>query len=255
MNWEYIKQKLKPIADGLFGKQRITRYEKPHYEIRKLDYMLERLTKIPPTEWRYYAFSRDPLNGKFNDTQRLNWAEKSIDCGKIYAQRLVSEYGTSEPDIIARKLGLNVSYPQYPEKTDRVLFADFAMPNNVTIFMDAVNRAERLLRKQAIKNILTDKLKPASLILSHEIFHYIEEKYRHEIFTRTEKIRLWSIGPLHNDSGIYALGEIAAMSFAQELNHLPYFPYVMDVFLVYDYSAEEASGLYEEMMTLAGLEP
>ena len=45
------------------------------------------------------------------------------------------------------------------------------------------------------------------------------------------------------------------MSFAQELNHLPYFPYVMDVFLVYDYSAEEASGLYEEMMTLAGLEP
>ena len=66
---------------------------------------------------------------------------------------------------------------------------------------------------------------------------------------------MWELGPLHNDSGIYALGEITAMSFAQSLNGLAYSPYVMDVFLVYDYSAEDASGLYEEMMQLAGLEP
>ena len=255
MDQEYIEKKFKELTDGLFGKQRVARYEKPHYEIRPLDYMLERLVKIPPLEWRHYAFSREPLNGKFTPSQRLEWARKSFECGKVYAQKIISEFGTNEPEIIAKKLGLEVFYPQYPEKTDRVLFADFVKPNKINIFMDAVSRAEKLLEKKSVKNILTEKMKPEKIILSHEIFHYLEEKYKSEIFTRTEKIRLWSIGPLHNDSEIYALGEIAAMSFAQELNQLPYCAYVVDVFLVYDYSAEEASGLYEEIMMLAGLEP
>ena len=151
----------------------------------------------------------------------------------------------------SRALGLKVSYPQYPEKTDRVLFADFAMPDKI----DSVYRADRFLQKHAVKLVLTEKLKPAKLILAHEIFHFIEEKYKREIFTKTEKIRLWSLGPLHNDSGIYALGEIAAMSFAQELCGLHYSPYIMDVFLVYDYSPNDASGLYEGIMNLTALEP
>lgn len=255
MDWLYIKEKLKPIADGLFGKQRISRYEKPHYQIRELPYMLENLVKIPDLEWRHYAFSREPLNGKFNDSKRLEWAEKSIECGEIYAEKLISKYGSTDAVFLAKKLELEVSYPQYPEKTDRVLFADFAMPNKIQIFMDAVWRAERLMKKNSVKKILTEKLNPAKIILSHEIFHYIEEKYKNEIFTKTEKTRLWQLGFLHNDSGIYALGEIAAMSFAKRLNELPYFPYIMDVFLVYDYSAEDASGLYEEMMELANLKP
>ena len=83
----------------------------------------------------------------------------------------------------------------------------------------------------------------------------MEETYQREIYTQTEKIRLWSLGPLHNDSRIIALSEIAAMAFARELTGLPYAPYVMDVFLVYGYSPEEASGLYEEMMMYAGKEP
>jgi len=255
MDWKYIKEKLKPIADGLFGKQRISRYERPHYEVRPLEYMLERLVKIPAVDWLNYAFSREPLNGKFTPQQRLEWMRKSLECGKIYAEKISSELNTNNPDIIAKKLGLEVFYPQYPEKTDRVLFAEFVKPNRINIFMDAVNRAERLLQKKFVKNILTENMRPGKIILSHEIFHHLEEKYSREIFTRTEKIRLWSLGPIHNDSEIYALGEIAAMSFAQELNKLPYCAYIMDVFLVYDYSAEEASGLYEEIMTLAGLEP
>ena len=254
MDWKYIKQKLQPIADGLFGKQRITRYEKPHYDVRPLDYMLGKLAQIPALDWRHYAFSREPLNRKFTPSQRLEWMKKSLDCGKIYAQRIITEFGSDDAEIIARKMGLEVYYPQYPEKTDRVLFAEFVKPNRINIFMDAVNRAKKLLRKGAVNSILTGKMNPAKVILSHEVFHHIEDKYSKEIFTRTEKIRLWSLGPLHNDSGIYALGEIAAMSFAQELNHLTYSPYIMDVFLVYDYSAEAASGLYEEIMTLAGLE-
>ena len=45
------------------------------------------------------------------------------------------------------------------------------------------------------------------------------------------------------------------MAFAQAVTGIPYSPYVMDVFLVYGYSPEEASGLYEEMMAYAGRTP
>ena len=54
--------------------------------------------------------------------------------------------------------------------------------------------------------------------------HNVEEKYKHEIYTKTEKIRLWSLGPVHNDSTIIALSEIAAMAFAKEITGIPYAP-------------------------------
>ncbi len=254
MDWKYIREKLRPISEGLFGKQKITRYERPQYEIRPLDYMLRKLIEIPAIEWRHYAFSREPLNGKFTPSQRLEWMNKSLECGEIYAGRMADEFRTNEPRKIAKELGLDVYYPQYPEKTDRVLFAEFITPNRINIFMDAVYRAERMTRKYNLADII-GKIDIAGIVLAHEIFHCVEDKYKHEIFTRTEKIRLWSLGPLHNDSMIYALGEIAAMSFAQKLNRLNWLPYVMDVLMVYDYSMSEASGLYEEIMTLSGLEP
>ena len=59
-------------------------------------------------------------------------------------------------------------------------------------------------------------------MLAHELFHFVEEKYKDEIFTKQEKIRLWSLGPLHNDSTVIVLSEIAAMAFAQAITGIPY---------------------------------
>lgn len=72
MTKERFQELLKPIADGLFGKQR-TRYgEMPHYTVRPVGMIVEDLCRIPEDEWAKYAFSREPLNGKFNDEQRLD---------------------------------------------------------------------------------------------------------------------------------------------------------------------------------------
>ena len=217
--------------------------------------MLKDLTGIPFADWYRYAFSREPLNGKFHDDQRRKWMEQSISCGYQYADRVCREYHCQTPEELAEALGMKVSYPTFPEKTDRVLFAEFRVPDQISIYMDAIDRIRRYRHLPEVEEALTKELKITSLLLAHELFHFVEEAYKAEIFTRTEKIRLWSVGPLHNDSGIMILGEIAAMAFAQRLTGIPYAPYVMDVFLVYGYSPEEASGLYEEMMQYAGREP
>lgn len=255
MTREELHKALEPIAQGLFGKQGTRRYERPHFPLRPLETMLKDLTEIEAAEWFGYVFSREPLNGKFNDVQRRQWMEHSLECGREYACKIRKLYGTGDPKELAGAMGMEVSYPEFPEKTDRVLFAEYRMPNTIRIYMDAVKKAKRFLAKPEIRRVLTDQLNIADLLLAHELFHHVEETYQKEIYTQTEKIRLWSLGPLHNDSKIIALSEIAAMAFARELTGLPYAPYVMDVFLVYGYSPEEASGLYEEMMMYAGKEP
>ncbi len=255
MKKEEFQDALKPITDGLFGKQRATRYERPHFEVRLIEDMVKDLRSIEPVEWYSYAFSREPLNGKFNEEQRREWMEKSLACGREYAWKICEKYQTRDPKKMAEAMGMDISYPEFPEKTDRVLFAEYRVPNKICIYMDAVKKAEKLFERPGILELLEEGLDVSRLLLAHELFHCVEEQYKSEIFTKTEKVRLWSLGFLHNDSNVIAFSEIAAMGFAQEIMGITYSPYVMDVFLVYGYSPEEASGLYEEMMVCGGRTP
>lgn len=255
MTNQAFRNALKPITDGLFGKQQGVRYERPHFDVRPVELMLEDLAEIEPQEWYRYAFSREPLNGKFTDGQRRDWMEKSLACGQEYARKVSGQYHTRDPKELAKAMGMEVSYPEFPEKTDRVLFAEYRIPNRICIYMDAVKKAERLLDRLEVSKVLTEGLDISRLLLSHELFHCVEDLHKGEIFTQTEKVRLWKLGFLHNDSIVIALSEIGAMGFAQELMGIKYSPYLMNVFLVYGYSPEEASGLYEEMMEFAGRTP
>lgn len=160
-----------------------------------------------------------------------------------------------DPEKLAKQLGLNVDYPDMPQNAERVLFAEFREPNNIHIYMDGVRKGRALLSEPGVSHALTGQLDIAKLLLGHELFHFVEEKYKKEIWTRTYKIELWAPKPLHNRSGVSVLGEIAAMSFAKTLTGISYSPYVMDAFLVYGYSPEAASGLYEEMMEKTGRTP
>lgn len=248
---EKMEQISKTVKEFLFGKQE-NEAAVPHRKRYALEEMLSALVQVNDIDWYGYAFSRDPIHRKFTDEQERNWMEKAIICGREYANRVSSKYESKDPAVIAEGMKMKVSYPELPQKTDRVLFAEYRVPNRICIYMDAVNKANRYLKRPEIRELLTDELDVSRLLLAHELFHNVEDKYRKEIFTQREKARLWSLGPIHNDSPILALSEIAAMSFAKELTGIPYSPYVMDVFLMYGYSPEEASGLYEEMMGYVG---
>lgn len=255
MNEDKMKKTLKPLAEAFFGKQKVQKYEKPHYEVRSISMMLTDLIQNDDIAWGKYAFSREPLNGKFNDEQRSELTLKANACGMEYARKYIKQYGKIDPESLASKLGMKVQYPQMPQKTDRVLFAEYKAPDNIFIYMDAVKKASETMKDSNVRDILGMKLNIKQVLLAHELFHFIEEKNSKSIFTCTEKVELWAPKPFHNRSSIAILSEIAAMAFARELTGLDYSPYVMDVFLVYGYNSEEASGLYEEIMEYAGKIP
>ena len=256
MTKERLKELLDPIAKGLFGPQGTRRGpEQPHYTVRPVGMIVEDLCRIPEEDWAIYAFSREPLNGKFTDEQRRDLTRQALACGREYAEKLAAQYGMRDPEKLAKVLGVKVDFPDMPQSTERVLFAEFREPDKVHIYMDGVRKGRTLLSEPGVSHALTGQLDIAKLLIGHELFHWVEERNKKEIWTRTYKIELWAPRPLHNRSGVAVLGEIAAMGFTKALNCLPYSPYVMDAYLVYGYSPEVASGLYEEMMEKAGRTP
>lgn len=260
MTKERLKELAQPVLKGLFGKQlpyhlRVKMEEEERPPVRPAGMIVTDLCRLPDEAWAKYAFSREPLNGKFTDEQRVELAAKASECGRAMAERLAAEYGSRDPVRLARRMGLMVDYPQVPQNASRVLFAEFKEPNQIFIYMDGVEKGNILMKEPGVRRALGAQFDISSLLLGHELFHKVELLYPKELWSSTYKIRLWKLGPLHNDSTIITLGEIAAMAFTQTLCGIRWSPYVMDSFLVYGYSPEAASALYEEMMRFGGQTP
>lgn len=235
------------FTNALTGRNKIK--EREEIVVPPIKEMLQNLINIGDEDWGMYGFRREPLKGKFNNEERLNLIRKSNDCGREYARKIRETYGNIDVYKIAENLGLEVNYPDIPNGGGHIIFAQFVEPNKVTIFKDSVNKANALIDEQNLSHIFS-MVNIEELLLAHEIFHFIEEENKEEIFTKTEKIRLWKLGPIKNDSNIVCLGEISGMAFAKELLKIPYSPYILDVFLVYLYNPQVAYSLYNEIMTI-----
>lgn len=223
--------------------------ENKKIKIPSIRSMLEELIKIPDEKWGIYAFRREPLRGKFNDVEKAELIVKANQCGKEYAKKIREQFGQINTYEIASNMGIEVEYPQRPNGGGHIIFAQFVEPNKVTVFKDSVDKAIELIQQENLHELFAGK-NIEEILLAHEIFHFVEENNENEIFSRTEKIRLWKLGPIKNDSNIVALGEIAGMAFSKELLQISYSPYILDVFLVYLYHKEAAYALYNEIMTI-----
>lgn len=244
----------KKLAQALFGRRQMPGLQAESLQtemtgkILPIRSMMEELLKLDEERFGFYAWSREPLERKFSEDQKRDYIQKATACGKAEADRLKAEYGTGEPDVIAKKLGLKVETPEIPVGGGHVIFAQYVEPDEITVFMDAVNRAEALIEKQELQELFPN-LSVYRLLLAHEIFHAVEYQNRDRIFTRTEKIELWR-KPFSNRSEIIALSEIAGMAFARELLGLSFSPYLFDVLLMYGYHEEASTAIYEEMVSI-----
>jgi hypothetical protein len=185
---------------------------------------------------------------------RYELFRKAFDCGHEMAEECVSKFGSRDPKVIAETVGIKVNYPFQPQSSGRILFAEFTLPNEIRIYQDAIDRAKWRFEEPGVTEALGE-IKVENLLIAHELFHYFEEEQKNEIWTRTYRYEMKLMGFIKNFAKVASLSEIAAMGFCKRLNKLPYAPYVMDAFLVYGYSAEHASRLYERMMTKAGRVP
>ncbi len=239
----------KRLVQGFLGKQQAPDFGLEETgKILPLGPMMEKLVKLSEAEFGMYAWSREPLEGKFDREQKLRYILEAGRCGREEAALLKAENKTGDPNIIANKMGLKVFTPDIPLGGGHVIFAQYVEPDEVTIFMDGVERAERLIADHSLGGIL-EHVDVKSLLLAHEIFHWIEYCKEDSIYTRTEKVELWK-RPFSNKSRLVCLGEIAGMEFAREMLGISFSPYVLDVLLMYGYQEDAATALYEEIMEI-----
>lgn len=245
------REDVKRLVQGLFGRQQeyVPDLDEPG-NVLPLRLMIEQLIRFSDIDFGFYAWSREPLERKFDSEQKMRYILKAGACGRDEVRLLMQEYQTGEPELIAAHLGLKVQEPSVPTGGGHVIFAQYVEPDEITIFADAVTRGERLIAEHDLGDLLavTDVKR---LLLAHEIFHAVEYRKADSIYTRTEKVELFK-KPFSNKSGLICLGEIAAMAFAAELTGVSYSPYLLDVLLMYGYHEAAATALYEEMMEIAG---
>ena len=214
--------------------------------------MLENLSKVNDETWGLYAFSRDILKERIHETKKLDMIKKAIECGRQYAQYVIHEYGSSDLNVIVEKLKLKVLLKDGLISGKRILFASYTPPNEIIIMTEPVENAIKLIANN--KSTLIEYLQKniiINTILGHEIFHYIEEVFKDEIYTRTEKILLWNFFGFKNLSTIRALSEIGAMAFTKELNGLKYSPFILDIFLYYGYDSLNGEKIYQEVLEMS----
>lgn len=213
--------------------------------------IIEDLLKIDDKVWGLYAFSRDILKERIPEDKKIDMIKSAIDCGREYAQRIIMEYETADVNAIANKLKLNIILQDEKITGKRILFACCTPPDEITIMTEPVNKAAQLILMDETK--LFEYLKKDSImniILGHEIFHCIEDKYEQEIYTRTEKILLWNFLGFKNYSTIRALSEIGAMAFTKELNGLKFSPFILDILLYYSYDSSSAEKIYHDILEM-----
>lgn len=224
--------------------------------------MLTDLMAVDDEIWGLYAFSRDVLKDRISEEDKRAWSIEAAQCGEYYALRVMEKFHTMDAFDIAAQMGLDVKMEQKEKEQSRLLFAMFVPPKEIFIMEEPIKKAKNTfeaLESQGSLPILKDRYgKPleerdiAKIILSHEIFHFLEEEYQDEIFTRRKKITLWTLPIIKfkNESTIRALGDIAAMSFARKINGLSFSPFLLDVFIYYGYNPDASCSIYDEIMKM-----
>jgi len=214
--------------------------------------MIQNLLQVDDEAWGLYAFSRDILKERIPEDKKIEMIRKAMSCGREYAKRMILEYGSSEVNIIAEKLNIKIVYQDALLTGKRILFASYTPPDEIGIMTEPVNRAIELIVKD--KSALVDYFQKYSIIntiLGHEIFHYVEDQFEQEIYTRTEKILLWNFLGIKNRSTLRSLGEIGAMAFTKQLNGLKYSPFILDILLYYSYDSASAEKIYQDVLEMS----
>ncbi len=240
------------IWNDLLHSKNILQRQEEEQKIYPIRDILEVLVGYTDSDFGHYAFSREPLEGKLTEEQIDSYIVKANICGQEEASALGGERPAGQKFLEEEAAGYAVRtvYSDIAVGGGRVVFAEYAEPDRMTVYNDCVRKAEELIENEDIADLLPG-LKIRNLLLSHELFHIIEVHKKDSIFTQTEKIELWK-KPFTNQSRIVCLSEIAGMSFAKEMQRVQFSPYIMDVLLIYAYNRKAASGLFEEMKEIQG---
>lgn len=199
-----------------------------------------------------YAFLRDPICGRFTMEERISLSEKAISYGRKMADQIITQYGKISAEDFCRILDLEVKKEAGGYRGGEVRYAEFREPGEVVIYEECIKQAEQTLLDEELGSLseagfLREK-QIGEVLLSHEIFHYLEYQEGDAAFTRTFRHKRKGAVRWLPGAKVMCLSEIAAMAFVKTFQGLPFSPYVYDVYLVWGCNRDAAYAVYAAVM-------
>ena len=199
------------------------------------------LSLSPPEPfWREIFFRSAAARGRSWDSLR-SLGRRAYGCGRAYGRSLAP--GGASPSELCRAAGLHVRALSAPPLPHMELFGLFDPPDSVFLRQDLLDRCDRYRSDSGLDAAL-GPVRTGDVVLAHEYFHFLEERDRKTIFTRTHTE---PSGLLGRRSHLPPLSEIAAMSFAQELLGLHWTPLLLDCILLSLSDRRSAYSLLERL--------
>lgn len=220
----------------------------------QLQDMIDRLKTVSDEAWGHYILKRDILYRKMKKDEMPILIENSIECGVSHAKNVKDKNDYSSIERLAIDMGLIVTDLENKPGTNRITFAKFTTPNHIQIMSTPLKRIGIEVKKLNPEEQEIFKTRHIrELLIAHEMFHFIEEVYKKDIYTRNHRITLWKIFGFENKSTLRSLSEIAGMYFAKEMTNFPYSPLMLDVILFYPFDKNTSEVLFNQIIELDDL--
>jgi hypothetical protein len=190
----------------------------------------------------------DPQYLRVEPYRRAALVDAALDDGRRMADQVRARWG-DEPAAIASACGLAVVECDAEQGWGTmVVYADYNVRIRcIRLFLPAIARLERSLRREAVAQIAGIR-SARPMLLAHELYHHLDAVRGGPPLARQHRVTLLALGRWRWTSGLASLSEIAASAFAQRLLRLRWHPRFFDLITAHDASpgaaARLAAGLY-----------
>jgi hypothetical protein len=191
-----------------------------------------RLTDLGTTSPQAVGFAMlqaDPHAWRLDRDQQLAAVSDALADGAATARQFRNRFATSKPNEIANQLGLTIETTDSDPLVGSIWrFAEYrARPPGILLYRHGIALLEDKLCGAAAARLIGHAA-PRDVFIAHELYHHAETTRPEPPISRRHQAVLFRLGPWHWRTGIAALSEIAAGSFAQALLDLPCHPRILD---------------------------
>lgn len=193
----------------------------------------------------------DPVFGRVPAQRRDEAVRYGLEVGAAIARELVAQHKTTNPFILARSLGVKVTYSDRAGRVGaRVNYSEYgSKPPTIVIYQQSMDEVNGAIKQHGLELELgLGDITP--LHAAHELYHHVE-MHRKPSPTAGFRVTTLALGPLRLTSGLVSLSEIAANAFAQELLHLRVFPTALEYVTIYLHSPGLAWEMVERLQGMA----
>lgn len=189
----------------------------------------QELGELQPEEWAFHLLQQDPYAPFLSSSRTIFLIRKALDIGEKWAKPFQNQITLTQVANYLVKDGVQILLAdQHPENLEVRAEYD-RKQKRITIYKRSFAQLQHFFQQLGYA-IPEDEL--ILLHLTHELFHHLETKVPNRREFPTPSATFRKVGPLRFRRPVWSVREIAAHTFVQKALHLPWSPYLLDLWVL-----------------------